>query len=80
MISLVSAPTNAERVSKVVPRARLQVLPGVGHYTFLAECLPAGVSARPDLCHEEPGVDRAQVHRAVSADAVAFFGQALAVH
>jgi predicted dienelactone hydrolase len=77
-----TAPTaaNAQRIAELVPGAQLSVLRGVGHYTFLAECLPAGVSALPSLCHEEAGVERAAIHREVSADAVAFFDRNLGIH
>jgi predicted dienelactone hydrolase len=57
----------------------LSVLQGVGHYTFLAACESAGARDRPLLCHEEPGVDRADVHRRVAVEAVAFFGDILGV-
>jgi predicted dienelactone hydrolase len=73
-------PANARRIAELVPGAQLSVLRGVGHYTFLAECLPAGVSGLPSLCHEDVGVDRAAVHREVSADAVAFFDRSLSIH
>ncbi len=73
------AATNARRISELAPGARLSLLPGVSHYTFLAECLPAGTSALPTLCREQSGVDRAAVHREVSADAVAFFDSTLGI-
>ena len=69
--------TNAKRISDTIPGAQLLALDGVGHYSFLAECLASGMSQRPDLCHEEPGIERANVHRRVAADAVAFFDKVL---
>ena len=71
------AATNAKRISDTIPGAQLLALDGVGHYSFLAECLSSGMSQRADLCHEEPGLERANVHRRVAADAVAFFDNAL---
>lgn len=65
--------TNAQRLADLIPGAQIAVMRGVRHYTFLAECLPAGESAFPDLCRENIGIDRAAVHREVSADALAFF-------
>jgi predicted dienelactone hydrolase len=65
--------TNAGRVAGLIPGARLLTLERVGHYTFLPECGGAGASSRPDLCRDESGVDRAAVHRKVTADAVEFF-------
>ena len=69
------AATNAQRVAELVPGARLSVLNGIGHYTFLAECAAAGNKQRQDLCHEDSGVDRQAAHRTVAAEAVNFFNQ-----
>jgi predicted dienelactone hydrolase len=69
--------TNAKRIAAHVPGAQLSVLANVGHYTFLAECADLGVKELPHLCHEQPGVDRGAIHRAVASDAVAFFNEAL---
>jgi predicted dienelactone hydrolase len=71
------AATNAERLTGLIPKAELTVLPGVAHYTFLAECAPAGRKAQPLLCTDSTGLDRAAVHRTVSADALAFFQKML---
>lgn len=71
--STTPAATNAQRIAALIPGAQLSVLDRVGHYSFLAECEPAGKRRRPDLCTEEPGVDRADVHRTVAEDAVKFF-------
>jgi predicted dienelactone hydrolase len=73
------AANNASRMAQLIPGAELSVLQGVGHYTFLAACESAGARDRPLLCHEEPGVDRADVHRRVAVEAVAFFGDILGV-
>jgi predicted dienelactone hydrolase len=64
---------NAQRLARRIPGAQLQLLPGVTHYTFLAECGAAGVAQRPDLCTDSPTVDRGAIHRAVASDAVSFF-------
>ena len=69
------AATNAQRVADLVLGARLTVVDGVGHYTFLAECTAAGRSQRQGLCHEEAGVDRQAAHRTVALEAVSFFKQ-----
>lgn len=69
-------PANAGRVAGLIPRTELLVLPNVGHYTFLADCLPAGMTAFPDLCAEMSGVDRAAVHAQVARDATGFFDRA----
>jgi predicted dienelactone hydrolase len=32
--------TNGETAARLIPHARLQVVPGAGHYDFLADCAP----------------------------------------
>ena len=71
------AATNAKRISDTIPGAQLLALDGVGHYSFLAECTASGKTQRPDLCRDESGIERANVHRRVAADAVAFFDNVL---
>jgi len=68
------AASNARRIAGLVPGARFSLVAGAGHYTFLAECQPLGRERRPDLCGDEPGLDRAAVHRSIAADAATFFG------
>ena len=72
------ADTNAKRISEAIPAARLLMLDGVGHYSFLAECTASGIRQLADLCHEGSGIERANVHRRVAADAVAFFENVVA--
>jgi len=75
-------PTNAEPFAKLIPTAALTVLPGrVGHATFRSLCTPAAVQG-PDwlswVCHDEEGVNRAELHRQPERLASQFFQQALA--
>ena len=69
--------TNGKRISDTIPGAQLLALDGAGHYSFLAECTASGRRERADLCEEEPGTERGDIHRRVEADAVAFFDGAL---
>ena len=71
------AAENANHVRGYVRGARVTVLPGVGHYTFLATCTAAGIQAMPQRCQDGPGVDRDAVHRQVDGVAVQFFARAL---
>jgi len=73
--------TDAERFAQLIPTATLMVLPGkVGHATFGSLCTPAALGG-PDwlswICHDEEGVDRAQVHRQIEQLASEFFREAL---
>jgi predicted dienelactone hydrolase len=75
--SIVPVHSNAQLLAKFVPRARLTLLPGVGHYTFLASCTEHGRRARPQLCAEASAVDREAVHQRTADSAVRFFDKTL---
>lgn len=66
--------TNGSYAARMIPGARLKVLPGVGHYDFLSRCTPAGEVAVRDLC--AVGVPRSQTHRAAIEQALIHFGRA----
>lgn len=71
--------TNAHRFAKLIPGARLKVIPGkADHYVFLNEATTAGRRLEPDICIDHPSVDRHQVHRAVAQQAADFFSDELA--
>ncbi len=70
--------TNAERFAAWLPSAKVAVLKGVGHYTFLGTCTPDGVAVAPQYCADPPAVDRDSVHAKTTAMAVAFFDRTLA--
>jgi len=66
--------TNGVVAAKAIVHAELKVLPGVGHYDFLAACTPAGVAAVP-LCAIKVPQDR--THQAAIDMALAFFRRTL---
>lgn len=68
--------TNAARIARLVPGARLTTLPGVTHYTFLNRCSDRGVQIL-DLCRDPAPVNRATIHRQVGDMAVRFFRHSL---
>jgi predicted dienelactone hydrolase len=53
---------SAQFFAKQIPHARLTLLPGVGHYAFLAVCADQGKKSRPELCVDAAGVDREAAH------------------
>lgn len=70
--------TNAVRYGEWMPAAKVTILPGgVSHYTFTAVCLPAGMQALPEICRDNPGVHRDEVHRKVAGMALEFFDKNL---
>ena len=69
--------SNAELLANLTMRASLTLLPGVGHYTFLATCTEAGRVAQPQLCTDGRGIDRATIHQRVAEHASQFFDNIL---
>ena len=68
---------NAYPLQDSIPQASLRELPQVGHYTFLAPCTMRGKFFVSQLCVDESGIDRAEIHHQVAADALSFFSQTL---
>jgi predicted dienelactone hydrolase len=66
--------TNGLVAAKLLPHAELKVLPGVGHYDFLATCTPAGVAQIP-VCADK--VPQDATHQAAIDMALAFFAKTL---
>jgi predicted dienelactone hydrolase len=71
------AATNGQLAARLIPGAKLRVLPGVGHYDFLSECGPGGFKVVAPLCADGAGATRAQTHAVTEAVGIAFFDAAL---
>lgn len=72
-------PHHAEAIAPLLPgRPRPAVVPEAGHWVFMPPCDAERRVALPYLCADPPGLDRATFLRDFAADAVAFFGVALA--
>lgn len=63
----------AKPVAALVPKAELQVLPDVTHYTFLSTCNAIGRTVARHLCIDPEGVDRTAKHQQVGEHALRFF-------
>jgi predicted dienelactone hydrolase len=50
---------------------------GSDHWVYLPPCSPELSAAAPQICKDNPGVDRASLHVQVQQDALAFFKSAL---
>ncbi|MBX3658864.1 MAG: alpha/beta hydrolase [Ramlibacter sp.] len=68
---------NARAIAAAIPAARLDVLPGVTHYTFLPECNLVGRLVAGPFCKDPDGVDRHATHAQASAAALQFFDATL---
>jgi predicted dienelactone hydrolase len=66
--------TNGSYAARMIPGARLKVLPRVGHYDFLSRCTPGGEAVVKDLCPVR--VPRSETHRAALEQALMLFGRA----
>ena len=66
--------TNGLVAARLIPHAKLKVLPGVGHYDFLATCTAAAVAAI-DICADK--VPQDPTHQAAIDMALAFFARTL---
>jgi len=69
--------SSAQFFAREIPHARLMLLPGVGHYTFLATCGEFGKKSRPELCVDTPAVNRDAVHANTVQMAIEFFTKTL---
>jgi predicted dienelactone hydrolase len=68
---------NARPIASAIPNAELEIIPNVAHYTFLARCNLWGKVVARSLCTDPDEIDRGEVHRKVSADALKFFNRTL---
>ncbi len=68
---------NAEQFGAWMPQAKVAVLKGVGHYTFLDMCTAEGAQVVPQLCAEPAGADREAIHRKTVAWTLSFFDKTL---
>ncbi|BBK44643.1 dienelactone hydrolase [Allostella vacuolata] len=76
---LLRHPHHAEAIRGALPvPPEVEVVPGAGHYAFLAPCPPPLRAAAPEVCADQPGFDRAAFHERFNAKVAGFFQQAFA--
>jgi len=69
---------NGCRYAQLIANAELTHIEGpAGHYVFLAEATAAGRKALPELCADDPTVDRRALHERVASLAGSFFDEVL---
>ncbi|HTQ63099.1 MAG TPA: hypothetical protein VMI32_22960 [Candidatus Solibacter sp.] len=71
--TIVPLDTSARFFAAHIPGAQLTIIQDVGHYTFLATCLPLGDQTQPNLCLDKAGVLRDDIHAQAAALAYQFF-------
>jgi len=54
--------TSAKFFAAHIPGAQLTIMQAVGHYTFLATCDQLGRTSRPELCLDNAGILRDDIH------------------
>ncbi|HKN74295.1 MAG TPA: hypothetical protein VJW94_03890 [Candidatus Acidoferrum sp.] len=71
--SVVPIETSAKFFAAKIPGAQLSILQAVGHYTFLATCAELGNRTKPQLCIDQAGVLRDEIHAQATTLAYHFF-------
>ncbi|HKV60714.1 MAG TPA: hypothetical protein VJO16_02285 [Candidatus Acidoferrum sp.] len=71
--TIVPLDTSAKFFAANIPGAQLTIIQDVGHYTFLAKCLPLGNRTQPQLCLDRAGILRDDIHAQASNLAFQFF-------
>lgn len=75
---LLAIDKNAEALARKLPDvSSFKLFAGAGHFVFMAPCDDQQRAAQPGLCTDAVGVDREDIHRDLSNEAVEFFGAAL---
>ncbi len=69
--------TNAEQFAAWVPTAKVAIISGASHYTFLDTCTPQGEQFLPQYCMDGPGLARDEVHRKTAGMVLSFFDRTL---
>ena len=75
---IVPHPWSSEQVRAALPRKPdYQVVPGAGHFDFLAPCSDKLAALAPQICVSQEGFDRTAFHRRFNAQVIGFFKASL---
>jgi len=69
--------TSAKFFAAHIRGAQLDILQSVGHYTFLATCAELGDRTRPQICIDQAGILRDEIHAQTATMAYHFFDASL---
>ncbi|WP_300720062.1 dienelactone hydrolase family protein [Pseudomonas sp.] len=76
--TLVYPEQNADQLARKLPVApEFKLIPGAGHFVFMAPCTDEQLAAMPGLCTDADGVDREDIHRDLIDEARRFFSKTL---
>ncbi len=75
--NVVPIDSSAKFFAAHIPGAQLAIMQAVGHYTFLATCAELGDRTRPQLCLDQAGILRDEIHAQTAAMAWKFFDASL---
>ncbi|HEX8592897.1 MAG TPA: dienelactone hydrolase [Pseudomonas sp.] len=71
---LLAIDMNADALARKLPQTPdYKLLAGAGHFVFMAPCTDEQRATMPIVCNDREGVDREDIHRNLSAEAVRFF-------
>lgn len=71
--NVVPVDSSAKFFAAKIPHAQLTVYQAVGHYTFLATCAELGNRTKPQLCIDQAGILRDEIHTQTVTMAANFF-------
>jgi predicted dienelactone hydrolase len=71
--NVVPLETSAKFFTAQIPHAQLTIFQAVGHYTFLATCAELGDRTKPQLCLDQAGILRDEIHAQTATMATKFF-------
>ena len=78
---LVFPDKNADALARKLPvEPEFKVIPGAGHFVFMAPCNDEQMAAMPGLCTDAQGVDREDIHRDLIYEAGRYFSKTLQAH
>ncbi len=71
--NVVPLDSSAKFFAASIPHAQLTIFQAVGHYTFLATCQELGDRTKPQLCIDQAGILRDEIHAQTATMAAKFF-------
>jgi predicted dienelactone hydrolase len=71
--TVVPIETSAKFFATKIPGAQVSIFQSVGHYTFLGTCAELGDRTRPQLCIDQAGILRDEIHAQTATMASKFF-------